>query len=825
MYSMIATPVANRSSNINAGTADTSDNNSISRQKNIALISKENDAYGSTSNSHRHQVNADKELSISRRFSQLPTSYAPRTSNNKILSKSTNKGSKQRDSSTKSISPLPDNSGSRYMGKNENKISRSLRLNKNFKEHNDEYHFDSTVVKRSSVMNGMSSTSSDSRIHVALNELSTDSTLANPSQSSIPSMLEKPFCNITSSKDIETETDIVCSNYSCINSFPSLLNNHAISNNGSPLNFMTSNNKKENQDDRSSVVSLTSPENRWKAMSHLAGSHKQNQTILNLSHRIDMTPESLKFGVPPAVASKIVNLRCARHFFFSSFSEQEQQCPYYNNSYSYFYEHDYAMKANKFLLSFGQAFGSFEADLPAFLDVVEHLFPNLLHIAFESPKIKISNDVSKEKNEVRSNDSNSNALDNDQLHIKEDTESKDEIENKNIGEDKANAALRESYRMKRLYIILRLPDLQSINDVPITEDERRIANPLDPNGYKVKKSDWLTKAMKDWEDEMDYETHDKFSENLGVGNHGIDGKIKSSHENIESWESMSSGGIECALPYNLPSSSINKKDNNQQYHNHKGFPRIPETQEKGRDQDEKDTNPHNYSFHAPRESLKDGNDLDTSLKYSLSSFKHKKRTTSQNELDSPSREDGEDLTLKVENKDISRTSNSAAPLIQAMRRRKSFPFSAEESSSLQKQTLFLDVTSGRVQKKHSYTKKFQKSEQISLDAKYKNSVKDVIEDSLNHTSLSYSSKKKAKKEISKHRSNNRRPPQSPASAHRPEMLGTIAEKGASQTWNRRRWRKSKGGKSDPRWRHLITPSTSMADEFEEESSEEEDLSQ
>lgn len=49
----------------------------------------------------------------------------------------------------------------------------------------------------------------------------------------------------------------------------------------------------------------------------------------------------------------------------------------------------------------------------------------------------------------------------------------------------------QDLRMRRLYILYRLPDLLSIDGTPVTLVERQLARPSSPNGYKVKREDWV----------------------------------------------------------------------------------------------------------------------------------------------------------------------------------------------------------------------------------------------------------------------------------------------------------------------------------------------
>ena len=48
-----------------------------------------------------------------------------------------------------------------------------------------------------------------------------------------------------------------------------------------------------------------------------------------------------------------------------------------------------------------------------------------------------------------------------------------------------------SSRMRRLYILYRLPYLKSIDETPVTTEERKIARPDDPNGEPIDRDDWL----------------------------------------------------------------------------------------------------------------------------------------------------------------------------------------------------------------------------------------------------------------------------------------------------------------------------------------------
>lgn len=98
--------------------------------------------------------------------------------------------------------------------------------------------------------------------------------------------------------------------------------------------------------------------------------------------------------------------------------------------------------------------------LPQWLDVIAQLFPNLEHLA----------------------------LSQDMFYGEEEIE--------------------VSARMRRLYILYRLPGLLSIDDAEVTRTERNLARPSTPNGERVKRDDWMNKKsslLDEEEEEFDDE--------------------------------------------------------------------------------------------------------------------------------------------------------------------------------------------------------------------------------------------------------------------------------------------------------------------------------
>lgn len=184
---------------------------------------------------------------------------------------------------------------------------------------------------------------------------------------------------------------------------------------------------------------LVKPTDRWKAMSELAGSHKQSLEVLDLSNR-SLPAQALKFGVPRKTAQSVRDLR-------------------YDGN----------------LVGDGDDGNN---DLPAFLDIVVQLFPRLKHLSLRNNPCS-PGDMRGEASPQRDA----------KLPTNIDPKLKSKLD------AAIDAANREQMRMHRLYIIYRLPDLLSINGQPVTDEDRQLARPLYPSGTPVRKEAWLTKAM------------------------------------------------------------------------------------------------------------------------------------------------------------------------------------------------------------------------------------------------------------------------------------------------------------------------------------------
>jgi len=185
---------------------------------------------------------------------------------------------------------------------------------------------------------------------------------------------------------------------------------------------------------------LISHEDRWAAMSDLAGSHRQDPYVLDLSNR-SLSAQALRYGMPPQAAHAVRVLK-------------------YN----------------------GNAVG--RHDLPEFLDTVWKMFPHLESLSLRGNPCSVPYGM---------RISHSASSDTD-----DDTDSKGNTTwttRRNELEMAIKAADHEFVRMQRLYILYRLPDLKIIDGIDVTEEERELARPNSLSGRRVNGKEWLTGVM------------------------------------------------------------------------------------------------------------------------------------------------------------------------------------------------------------------------------------------------------------------------------------------------------------------------------------------
>ena len=112
-------------------------------------------------------------------------------------------------------------------------------------------------------------------------------------------------------------------------------------------------------------------------------------------------------------------------------------------------------------------------NMPEWMDAIANKFPNLehLHLAQRTDEER-ENEVRKSVRTTRV----SSIL---------------ESVSEDLDEEEIRLAAEHSDRLKRLYILYRIPDLISIDGARVTTEERRLAKPNDPNGHKVDANEWV----------------------------------------------------------------------------------------------------------------------------------------------------------------------------------------------------------------------------------------------------------------------------------------------------------------------------------------------
>mmetsp|Transcript_14153 Transcript_14153/g.30874 ORF Transcript_14153/g.30874 Transcript_14153/m.30874 type:complete len:712 (-) Transcript_14153:59-2194(-) len=177
---------------------------------------------------------------------------------------------------------------------------------------------------------------------------------------------------------------------------------------------------------------FSDPQERWNAVKEQAGKHQQDGSVLILRPHIH-SPQVLKSGMPPQAASRVKEL----HVQVTS------------------------------------------ETMPAWMDAIVNTFFNLqhLHITQVKPENR-ENEVRQSVRKTRVGKATSNITSSSSNTSEED-------------EEEARLAAEHSDKLKRLYILYRLPDLISIDGMRVTSAERSLANPDDPNGQRVDKKEWV----------------------------------------------------------------------------------------------------------------------------------------------------------------------------------------------------------------------------------------------------------------------------------------------------------------------------------------------
>lgn len=218
---------------------------------------------------------------------------------------------------------------------------------------------------------------------------------------------------------------------------------------------------------------LEDADSRWQYMSELAGEHKQDGSVLYVNTtgksstrphlgcmRSHMTPKSLRLGILPYVAKRVLEL----HLDIGRTGSQDDDDR------------------------------SSNAALPEWLDVISSLFFNLEHLYLGgitirkepisgSEKSTDKNTESQSEGSALSSASSSSGV-GDRYSVLE-ANGKGKLQPNSSSPDENSAKLR------RLYVLYRLPHLKSIDGIDITDTERELARPVDPNGQPVQRDEWV----------------------------------------------------------------------------------------------------------------------------------------------------------------------------------------------------------------------------------------------------------------------------------------------------------------------------------------------
>jgi len=174
-------------------------------------------------------------------------------------------------------------------------------------------------------------------------------------------------------------------------------------------------------------MNLQTHDTRWEYLQRVAGQHKQDATCLNLTRNTSLTPLALRMGTPAATAQRVTEL-------------------YLN------------------VLNAGDE--DSVAELPDWLDAIADTFPALRHLTLQQEEENQVDHIT----ELRCDSSTSNqCVPADKYAIELDDTSSTTQE-----QDLSDAAT-----VRRLYVLYRLPILESLDGIPIHATERRLACPRD----------------------------------------------------------------------------------------------------------------------------------------------------------------------------------------------------------------------------------------------------------------------------------------------------------------------------------------------------------
>lgn len=218
-----------------------------------------------------------------------------------------------------------------------------------------------------------------------------------------------------------------------------------------------------------SSKNLVQPQERWRYMSTLAGAHQQDGTVLRI--RPHMTPRSLPLGMPSHAARRVKELHLPRVIQ----PKQQQHPAKLDSKNKERGEDDDDIYTKNFK-------DENDTRLPQWLDAIIPTFHNLQHLYLNVASIE------------------------------------EESEN--------------SKRLRRLYVLYRLPDLISIDGVKVSETERKLARPVSPNGQRVSQDNWLKQRLAEHDEKQQ---NDKQKENNQEGKQQAISEDTKPKRNTQEW--------------------------------------------------------------------------------------------------------------------------------------------------------------------------------------------------------------------------------------------------------------------------------------------------
>lgn len=174
-------------------------------------------------------------------------------------------------------------------------------------------------------------------------------------------------------------------------------------------------------------MNLQTHDTRWKYLQRVAGQHKQDATCLNLTRNSSLTPLALRMGTPTATAQRVTEL-------------------YLN------------------VLNAGDE--DSVAELPYWLDAIADTFPALRHLTLQQEEENQLDHIT----EGRRGRSTRNQC----VHADKYATELDDASSSTNEQDLSDAAM-----VRRLYVLYRLPQLESLDGIPVHATERRLAYPRD----------------------------------------------------------------------------------------------------------------------------------------------------------------------------------------------------------------------------------------------------------------------------------------------------------------------------------------------------------